>query len=90
MLYFNSLFENVVPPTNNSGSTVANSSYTGPQMSNPTSSSNSGPQMNSTNSVASNNAANISKMSSSNVQTNNKIDNSDREIASLVNDAHNL
>ena len=49
------------------------------------------PANNSTgNSVSNNNNANINKMTSSNVQTNNKIDNSDREIASLVKDTHNV
>ena len=36
------------------------------------------------NSVSSNNNANMNKMTSSNVQTNNKIDDGDREIANLV------
>lgn len=42
------------------------------------------------NSVSSNNNANMNKMTSSNVQTNNKIDDGDRAIASLVKDTSNL
>ncbi len=42
------------------------------------------------NSVSNNNNANMNKMTSSTTQTNNKIDDSDRAIAGLVADTHNL